>query len=311
MSSALPEQRTGWALGLLRVLWRVPLLLLVLLGGLLIAASWRALDLRGHWRSLTRQRPVRRKPLPGTVVRHWHRSLLFAVGVRVESTAATARPTGPGGDSAKGSLVVANHISWVDIPVLGSLGCRNFVAKDDVAGWPLIGFLAAGAGTLFIPRRRAGASRSILALIGERLASGESVTVFPEGTTTEGDEVKPFYPLFFSPATAAGVAVQALALSYPHPRSRVDPRAPYVERHSLDRHLWALLWGGPIVCRVRYLDRQSPNGDPRSLARRVRRTVLSGLGAPMHEHADNRFHPPTNADPSVQGVVHADYLETF
>ena len=119
-------------------------------------------------------------------------------------------------------IVVANHATWLDIFTLNALGPVTFVSKDDVAGWPGIGLLARATGTLFIARdpRQARAQQ---AMVLARLAAGQRLVLFPEGTSTDGQRVLPFKPTLFAAAMAAGAQVQPVSIGY-HPRAGRDPR---------------------------------------------------------------------------------------
>lgn len=135
--------------------------------------------------------------LPGQLVmlrlgpRHgWRLPLLFhrlvcrCLGVR-RRVRGTPPPEGEGG------LIVANHVSWLDISVIGAERPLSFVAKSEVAGWPVIGFLAKVQRTLFIDRTRRAATADMTAEMGERLADGQSVVLFAEGTTGDGTRILP------------------------------------------------------------------------------------------------------------------------
>jgi 1-acyl-sn-glycerol-3-phosphate acyltransferase len=112
-----------------------------------------------------------------------------------------------------GTLFVANHISWADIPLLAGLLDADFVAKSDIARWPILGALARRYGPIFVDRSRRHGVRDQAAAIRDRLAHGRSVILFAEGTTTDGSAVLPFRSSLFEAADAAR-AVQPVALRY-------------------------------------------------------------------------------------------------
>jgi 1-acyl-sn-glycerol-3-phosphate acyltransferase len=127
--------------------------------------------------------------------RFWARALLTLIGVEVE---VEGRPPAPG------AALFANHLSYLDVAVLGSLVDARFVAKADVASWPGLGPLAARAGTIFIDRGRKRDLLRVLPLVEGRLRAGETVVFFPEGTSSGGASVLPFRsPLFAAPLRAA------------------------------------------------------------------------------------------------------------
>ncbi|MEP9354569.1 lysophospholipid acyltransferase family protein [Xanthobacter sp. KR7-65] len=141
----------------------------------------------------------------------YHRILLRLIGVRVRVHGAPAadRPL----------LLLANHSSWLDIPVVGSLTPLFFVAKSEVAGWPLIGLLARFQRTVFVDRQRRHATGAVNREIAERLGAGDPVVLFAEGTSSDGNRVLPFRTALVGAAReafAAGaeVTVQPLAVAY-------------------------------------------------------------------------------------------------
>ena len=112
-----------------------------------------------------------------------------------------------------GTLFVVNHVSWADIPVLGGALGAAFVAKAEVAGWPVIGSMARRIGTLFVARDRRTTTGTQADAIRARLRSGQDVLLFAEGTTSDGTGVKPFRTSLFAAADAAA-RVQPIALNW-------------------------------------------------------------------------------------------------
>lgn len=117
---------------------------------------------------------------------------------------------------------VANHVSWLDILVLNATGRVVFVSKAEVAGWPGIGWLARATGTVFVTRDRRAAAGDV-SRVQARLAQGQVLVFFPEGTSTDGQRVLPFKPTLLAPLIAAGLPVQAVTLAY-HAPAGADPR---------------------------------------------------------------------------------------
>lgn len=142
---------------------------------------------------------------PPQARRAWARGLLAILGVRLQTSALAVAP---------GSLVVANHVSWLDAVVLHALFDACFIAKAEARRWPLLGWALARNGTLFIERRPCRALLRLTEEVALRLAHGESVAAFPEGTSTAGIGVLAFKPALFQPAVAGGHPVQAIALAY-------------------------------------------------------------------------------------------------
>jgi len=144
-----------------------------------------------------------------------------------------------GAQPSGNALYAGNHISWTDIPVLGSLQPVRFLSKSEVAHWPVIGWLARQGGTLFI-KRGAGQARQIKTAIGEKLSAGESVLIFPEGTTSAGLTVLPLHGLLLKAAADSGVPVQPVTISYRR-NNHPDHLAPFIGDDEFHTHLITLL----------------------------------------------------------------------
>lgn len=216
------------------------------------------------WRLLRR----RDHPRLRAVVRWWHGRACRALAVSVRVA---------GGEPASAVLLAANHVSWLDIPVLGSLAPTGFVSKAEVAGWPFLGWLAAVGGTHFIPRggHQAGA---IAGAIRRRLAAGECVAIFPEGTTTDGTRLRPFFPRLFAAAVEAAAPVQPVALAYPF-AGGVHPTVAFIDDETFPAHLWRVLGGPAIEAEVRFCPPlPARTTDRRSLAREAREAIAAELG---------------------------------
>ena len=108
-------------------------------------------------------------------------------------------------------LIVANHVSWLDIFVLNTLQPARFIAKSELKRWPLVGRFATNAGTLFIDRARRHDTHKVNRHAAEVLAHGDVIAIFPEGTTTDGRDVLPFHGLGGSKAERCGLPVVGLS----------------------------------------------------------------------------------------------------
>lgn len=148
-------------------------------------------------------------------------------------------------------VIVANHISWLDIPVIGSLEATRFVSKSEVQDWPLAGFLADAAGAFYI-RRGQGGAKPLLENLRPHLKAGGSVVFFPEGTTTAGETVLRFHSRLFSAATAAECPVQPIALRYAL-TERGEALAPFVGDDDLVSHIARLLRARSLSVEMTYL----------------------------------------------------------
>src|SRR5262245_55981745 len=114
---------------------------------------------------------------------HWQRIACRLIGIRVHAEGTPAKPP---------LLIAANHISWLDISVLGSVLPVSYVAKSEVAGWPILGTLARLQRSVFIDRTRRSQTVSANQAIGRRIGAGETIVLFAEGTTGDGNSVLPF-----------------------------------------------------------------------------------------------------------------------
>ncbi len=175
-------------------------------------------------------------------------------------------------------IVVTNHISWLDVFVLNAVAPMRFVAKSEVRQWPLFGWLCARAQTLFIERGRARDAARINRQLVKLLQEGESLVVFPEGTTTDGKTVGAFHASLLQPAVDAEAAVYPLAIRYQDAHGRHSAAAAYIGDVSFIASLWNIL-----VCRslhVRLIATSSidaSNSDRRSLAHQARAQIHEAI----------------------------------
>lgn len=242
----------------LRLYARLVRLLAVLAAGAVLAASVSLLERISHSERLAlRQRLSRR-------FMGW---LSAALPFRVRLSGET--PQQP-------MLWVANHVSWTDIPLLGQVLPLSFLSKAEVRNWPLAGWLAERAGTLFI-RRGAGDGLLLNRQIAERLQDGHPLLVFPEGTSTTGESVRAFHGRLLGGAIEAGVALQPVALRYLR-KGELDPLAPFVGDDELTEHLLRLLNADISEVHIQLLPPIDTRGGERSaLARQARAAIEDAL----------------------------------
>ena len=210
--------------------------------------------------------------LAARVQQLWSRCMLLGVNVEV----VLENPLPPGVH-----LVAANHLSYVDIPVLGSLFPARFVAKREIAGWPLLGPLTRLAGTIFVLQRR---SREVLRVdreIERTLAAGVSVVLFPEGGSSRGLRVERLHSALLDSAARGGFPCLPIALSYETPLDPWAPAATVCWWGGMEFFKHAVVLAGlrRIRCRV------SPGS--RALAGSDRKELCRGLQAALAE----RFRP--------------------
>ncbi len=139
-------------------------------------------------------------------------------------------------------MLAINHVSWVDILAINSVSPSIFVAKSEIASWPLAGTLASRAGTIFVERGRRHAVRAVIHSARDTLKAGRTVAVFPEGTTTNGRDVMPFHSNMFQAAVEAGRPVVPLCLRYTErPSGQFSELPAFIGDQSMVENLMVLL----------------------------------------------------------------------
>ena len=183
-----------------------------------------------------------RSPLQRQHIRQrWSSRLLAIVGLRLEHEGERVQP---------GCLLVANHVSWLDIFVVNALAPAAFVSKAEVRNWPLIGVLAARNETVFLMRGSRGHARIINAEVGAILDAGRNVALFPEGTTTDGSHVLHFHAALLQPAVESGHSVQPVAISYLDAQGRHSLAPAYAGDTSLIECLMAIVGSRALIASV-------------------------------------------------------------
>jgi 1-acyl-sn-glycerol-3-phosphate acyltransferase len=178
-------------------------------------------------------------------------------------------------------LVVANHVSWLDIMAVHAV-CpeARFVSKADVQHWPLVGRLVAAAGTLYIERERARDALRVVHQMAAAMDEGETVAVFPEGTTGPGPELLPFHANLLQAAIAGGTPVQPVALRYDDAHGRYSAAARFIGNTTLAQSLWMLARGERLRLHLSVLPAQgSRHADRRSLTALLRGQIAEALAA--------------------------------
>jgi 1-acyl-sn-glycerol-3-phosphate acyltransferase len=178
-------------------------------------------------------------------VQHWSRRLLEICGVRCEHV--NAGPIG------KHAMVVANHVSWLDIFVINALHPCRFIAKSEVRGWPVLGWLAERGGTLFLKRANRRDLQQVLRSVVDHLRSGERVAYFPEGTSSPHGSLLSFHSALFEAALEADVVVQPYALRYVDATGGVHRGAEYVGETTFAQSVARILSGEAIIARLERL----------------------------------------------------------
>jgi lyso-ornithine lipid O-acyltransferase len=187
---------------------------------------------------------------------HWyHRQVCKLIGVRLNIEGEVAK--------ANGVLLISNHVSWLDITVLSAVAPVSFVAKQEVASWPFVSWLAKLQRSVFVDRSRRSEAGDKANEILDRLAQGDHIVLFAEGTSSDGNRVLPFRTALFAAAKPSGgsplgeeVSAQTLALTYTkvHGLSlcrRGRPSIAWYGDMELAAHAWRLLGLGPIDANIR------------------------------------------------------------
>ena len=175
-------------------------------------------------------------------------------------------------------LLVANHVSWLDILAINAVRPVRFVSKSDVRHWPLLGWLVACGGTLFIERERKRDALRVVHQVADTLRGGEIVAVFPEGTTSEGHGLLPFHANLLQAAIATGAPVQPLVLRYRDAQDAVSRSAPYVGDTSLAASVWAVVMAQGLEAQLRIEPAEgSRHADRRALSDHLREIIARRL----------------------------------
>ena len=243
-------------------LWRIARLLLqVVCGMAVMALRFPALDAAG--------RQAR--------IGDWSAGVLRAMGLSLTVT----------GQPRKGAtLMVANHLSWLDIMALhAAVPQARFVAKADVQRWPLLGRLVAGAGTLFIERERKRDALRVVHAIAASLQAGDTVAVFPEGVVGPGPLSLPFHANLIQAAISTGTPIQPAALRYVDAGSRPDatgyglsPAVFYAGAITLGQSLWRVACAQGLAVQVELLPPEpSDQAERRALAERLQGLINQRL----------------------------------
>ena len=207
-------------------------------------------------------------------IQWWSTQMLRTMGItlRVEGT-----------PHAGGSLLVANHISWLDIVAVHAVCPQaRFVSKADVRAWPLLSRLVDAAGTLYLERERKRDALRVVHAMAQALAAGEMVAVFPEGTTSDGRALLPFHANLLQAAIATSTPVQPVAISFSDAHDAVSRAVEFVGATTLLQSLWRVAIGEGVVARIQLLPAQPSSGaGRRALSESLRGRIAAALDQPL------------------------------
>lgn len=213
--------------------------------------------------------PLFRRSIRDSMIRGWSKAVLRVLHVRAHLLCAQPVPTR--------GVLLSNHVSWLDIIVLNALLPSRFVAKQEVRKWPVFGWLARQAGSVFVRRDR----RMETGVMNNRLADlirhGERLAVFPEGTTTEGESVLPFRSALLDCAVKTGCAVYPVAVRYRTADGRLDKLPSFVGDDTLGASLWRIFGQPELHVDLSIGQRLITGGHRRELAAEAHAAVMDLL----------------------------------
>lgn len=215
------------------------------------------------------------------IIARWSRWLLRACGIRLkEELTPGASPLG----SLKGqSLIVANHISWLDIFLMLASTSAHFVAKSEIASWPVVGRLVAGAGTLFIERGKRHAVHQLNERIQSMLATGRRIAVFPEGTTSDGKRLLQFHGNLLEPALRGDVPIIPVGVRYTDLQGRHSEAIDFTGDISLGQSLSNVLGAPGFIATLYPLPPLVERGTRQQAAKAARHALAARLALPIDD----------------------------
>ncbi len=227
------------------------------------------------------------------ITRRWSTQLLHILGIRIEIEGVNP------GFYPPNTLLVANHVSWLDIFALNSCTVSRFVAKQEIRTWPVIGWLVETGGTLFIDRSNRRDASRVNQLLSNALANGSCMAVFPEATTSDGTGMLPFKASLFEAALPSSSIVQPVALRYQLPDGRLTTAAAYAGDTTFWQSLRAVLATPSMVVKISYgTPLKAGCGELTTrfaLSDAARRSIAASLKLPAPETPDTARTAP--ADP--------------
>ncbi|WP_411725869.1 lysophospholipid acyltransferase family protein [Methyloglobulus sp.] len=239
----------------IRLCYKVVLITLLFISGLIIVAIiFPALDVLCTPSYAKHQRDALKMA--------WLKWFGVIVGLRVSKEGeALNRPC----------LLVSNHISWLDIIVLGRFTPAHFVAKSDILAWPVVGYLAKQGGTIFVRRGDKQQAKATAEQMVWQLKQNSTVIAFPEGTTTKGDGVLPFHAFLFQSALLTKANIQPVALEY---MGVAKGHAPFIGEDTFVPHLIKILSLDKIEVRVAFLAEINTAGKNRHFVSNEARAMI-------------------------------------
>jgi len=214
--------------------------------------------------------PAYEAPARQARIQWWATKMLRVMGIRLKVEGVPA---------AGGTLLVANHISWLDIMAVHAVYPHaRFVSKADVKSWPLLARLIDAGGTLYLERERKRDALRVVHSMAQALQAGEMVAVFPEGTTSDGQSMLPFHANLLQAAISTNTPVQPVALRFSDATHAVSRAVEFVGETTLLQSLWRVARGEGVTARVTLLpSHASAQADRRALADALRADIEAHL----------------------------------
>lgn len=220
--------------------------------------------------------PLRTKMRRDRAIARWSARLLALLNVRP-----SVRGAPPAG-VRRPLVLVANHVSWLDIALVHSVWQARFVAKSEVRRWPLVGWLSARTGTLFIERGRHRHAARINQAIHAAFERGDAIAIFPEGATTHGRELTRFHASLLQPAVDEAAVVCPVALRYLDTAGNINVAASYVGETTLAQSLGMILRQRTIRAELLFLPPIDAIGKSRrELAALTQARIAEALNLPV------------------------------
>ncbi|MBN9429795.1 MAG: 1-acyl-sn-glycerol-3-phosphate acyltransferase [Burkholderiales bacterium] len=258
-------------LGWLRIAVRLPPAVALLLGGLLTVSIVF---------------PFAAAPRRARIASRWSRWLLRCCGIRLREVADERLSAGSAAAGSActppGCMMVANHVSWLDIFLVQASAPASFVAKAEIRRWPLIGWLVAGAGTLFIERHRRHAIHDVNQHIERALREGRRVAVFPEGTTGAGDRLLPFHGNLIEAALRAGAPIVPVGIRYVDERGEMPEAVRFIGTTTFVISFFRVLGEPTVIAETHYLGPVS-GATRQAVAAHARHAIAERLRLPFDD----------------------------